>query len=173
MAETSDKIVLVGFMGTGKSTVSRLIAERLGWRRIDTDDAIVEREGRSIAAIFEEAGEPGFRRIESEVIASVMRHPEPAVIATGGGAPLAEANRRAMLAHGYVAALKADAAQIIARVQADTGRPLLAGGAAARVPLLLEQRKTVYDFAHTIIDTTNMSAEEAAEAVLAGWKRQR
>lgn len=172
MAETTNKIVLVGFMGCGKSTVSRLLAKELGWRRIDTDDEIVEREGRSVAAIFEEAGEQGFRKIESNLIASILTEPEPAVIATGGGAVLAEANRQAMLAYSYVVALKADAEQIIARVQADTGRPLLAGDAANRVPLLLEQRKTVYDFAPTIIDTTSLTPEQVAAAILDGFKQQ-
>ncbi|QAY65474.1 shikimate kinase [Paenibacillus protaetiae] len=173
MSAVTNKIVLVGFMGTGKSTVSRLLADELGWQRIDSDEEIVRREGRTVASIFEEHGEAGFRQIESEVIASIMNAPEPAVVATGGGAPLAAANREAMLAGGYVVALKADAAHIISRVKADTARPLLAGDAESRVPLLLEQRKTLYDFAHHMIDTTELTAEEVAALIVKGWNETR
>lgn len=169
MSETINKIVLVGFMGTGKSAVSRLLADELGWPRIDSDEAIVQREGRTIPELFASVGEAGFREIESQAIASIMSDPGPAVVATGGGAVLAEKNREVMLRSGFVVALKCDAEQIIARVEADKGRPLLAGGAAVRVPLLLEQRKNAYDFAHITVDTTTISAEEVKAAILKLW----
>ena len=92
-----NKIVLIGFMGTGKSTVAALLAQRLGWTCTDTDGEVVAEEGCSIAEIFSRSGEPSFRAAESRVLARLLASQEPLVIATGGGAVLAEANRRLML----------------------------------------------------------------------------
>jgi shikimate kinase len=165
------KIVLVGFMGTGKSTVSRLLSERLGRRRIDLDDEIERSEGRLIADIFTEVGESGFRAVESRVLESIMRTPEAAVVSTGGGAVLAEANRMTMQTFGWVVALTAAAEQIIARVSSDASRPLLAGDVQGRVRTLLEQRKDAYDFADLTVDTTRLTPSQTAEQILLAWDR--
>jgi shikimate kinase len=161
------KLVLIGFMGTGKSTVSKLLAEKLGWNRIDGDEEIERLEDRLISDIFAVDGEAGFRIIETKVLDSILASEECSVIATGGGAVLSEVNRELMLSKGFVVALKASSEQIIARVINDTARPLLEGNAVERVNLLLEQRKHAYDFAHLTIDTTDMSAEEVVDAILA------
>jgi shikimate kinase len=161
------KLVLIGFMGTGKSTVSKLLAGKLGWKRVDGDEEIERLENRLIADIFTADGEAGFRVIETKVLEAILASEESSVIATGGGAVLSEVNRELMLSKGFVVALKASPEQIIERVKTDTARPLLQGDAEERVNLLLEQRKHAYDFAHLTIDTTNMSAEEVVEAILA------
>lgn len=161
------KLVLIGFMGTGKSTVSKLLAEKLGWKRVDGDEEIERLENRLISDIFAADGEAGFRVIETNVLETILASEESSVIATGGGAVLSEINRELMLSKGFVVALKASPEQIIARVKTDTARPLLQGDAEERVNLLLEQRKHAYDFAHLTIDTTNMSAEEVVAAILA------
>lgn len=167
MNSDSDKIVLVGFMGTGKSTVARLLAERLGVERVDLDECIVREAGCSIAELFETKGEPYFRDMESRLLDALMQSPEPFVLATGGGAVLREANRDAMLRGGFVVALTADADQIIARVSGDKARPLLAGDAAANVRRLLEQRKDAYDFAHVRLDTSGLPPAAVADRILA------
>jgi shikimate kinase len=159
-------IVLIGFMGTGKSTVCRLLAERLGWSWKDTDEEIERREGRSIPDIFAESGEPAFRAIETQVLADLLDTPK-IVLATGGGAVLAEANRQAMLEKGYVVALKAEREQIVSRVRNDPNRPLLQGDVEGNVARLLAARQNAYDFAHLTVDTTHLSAEAVVERIAA------
>lgn len=165
-------IVIVGFMGTGKSTVSRLLSEQLGWDRLDTDDEIEQRAGKTIPQIFAEDGEDAFRDLESRVLEDALAGGGK-VVATGGGAVLRESNRRAMLRGGWVVALTADKASLIRRVtsaSAAGSRPLLAGDAAARVEHLLQTRRHAYDFAHATVDTTHRSPAEVAELLLR-WMR--
>lgn len=164
--QRGSKLVLIGFMGTGKSTVSRLLAEKLGWKRVDGDEEIEKHENRQISEIFASDGEAGFRDIESKVLHHILADEDCCVVATGGGAVLRETNRQLMLGNGFVVALKASPEQILARVKTDTARPLLHGDAEERVNLLLEQRKEAYDFAHLTIDTTSLSAEEVVAAIL-------
>jgi shikimate kinase len=170
VSDNRDKIVLVGFMGTGKSTVARLLSEKLGFPRIDVDDEIERREGRTIADIFASEGEHAFRRTESIVLESVLKQPGSVIVAAGGGAVLAEANRVLMLQYGWVAALTADAEQIIARVRHDTTRPLLEGDVEVKVRTLLEERKHAYDFADLRLDTTKLSPPETASRIAQAWK---
>lgn len=162
----TNKLVLIGFMGTGKSSVSRELSAQLGWPRIDSDEDIVRRAGKSIADIFAHEGESRFRDIESDCLSDILLQSEPAIVATGGGAVLRESNREAMLAGSFVVALTADAESIIARVSQDEGRPLLQGDARERVYKLLEQRKGLYDFAHLIIDTTGLSVKDVAGRII-------
>lgn len=152
-------------MGTGKSTVSRLLAEQLGCSRYDSDEVIEQTEGK-ISKLFETYGEAGFRDIESKVLDSLLEAKGRSIIATGGGAVLREHNREAMLKHGFVVALTADAEHIIDRVKSDTARPLLQGDVAANVHRIMEQRKHAYDFAHLQLDTTSLTPQEAAEVIL-------
>ncbi|MCM3626364.1 shikimate kinase [Paenibacillus glycanilyticus] len=165
MEQRTSKIVLVGFMGTGKSTVSRLLAEQLGWSRYDSDEVIEETEG-TISTLFETLGEAGFREIESRVLVSLLEAEESSIIATGGGCVLMEQNRETMLKHGFVVALTADAEHIIERVKSDTARPLLQGDIAANVHRIMEQRKNAYDFAHLRLDTTSLTPQEAADMIM-------
>jgi shikimate kinase len=161
-------IVIVGFMGTGKTTVSRLVAERLGWVRVDTDDEIVRRAGKPIPHIFAEDGETAFRDLESRVLADALAG-SGRVIATGGGAVLREENRRLMLEGGLVVALTADRESLLARVAGGgdaVGRPLLAGDAAERIDTLLRTRRHAYDFAQLAIDTSRLAPEAVAELLL-------
>lgn len=84
-ADAPGTIVLVGFMGAGKSTVGRLLARELGWRFVDADEALEARAGRTIASFFEADDEPGFRALEAEVVGDLVSSPDPLVVATGGG----------------------------------------------------------------------------------------
>jgi len=156
-------------MGTGKSSVSRLLAERLGYMRTDLDEEIERREGRSIASIFAGSGEPAFRELETRVLSELLTNRKQQIIATGGGAVLSERNRELMQEYGWVVGLKADAEQIIARVRTDSSRPLLHGDLQERVTRLLEERKHAYDFADLIIDTSQFSTDEVASQIIARW----
>lgn len=117
-------IVLVGFMGAGKTTVGRLLAEELGVPFVDADEAIVAAEGRSIADIFTTDGEAGFRRIEASRIAGLLAGDE-VVLALGGGALGTPAVRDAVAGH-QVVLLDVPLAEALARVGGDAGRPMLA-----------------------------------------------
>ena len=156
-------------MGTGKSSVSRLLAERLGFERVDLDEAIERRERCTISELFAEQGEDAFREIESEVLGELMAREKRQIIATGGGAVLRDGNRQVMQARGWVVALTADAERIIARVHADTSRPLLKGDVRGRVTELLQTRKHAYDFADLKLDTSRLGVAEVADRIIAAW----
>jgi shikimate kinase len=160
-------IVLVGFMGTGKSTVSQLLARRLDCETIDVDAEIERREGRSIPEIFTHRGEASFREAETAALTDVLSHEKRKVIATGGGAVLAPRNCELMLDSALVVALTADAEQIISRVSQDASRPLLQGDLRQRVNQLMEDRKHAYDFAHLTIDTSKLNAHEVVDKIVA------
>lgn len=163
-------IIIVGFMGTGKSTVSRLLSEKLGWPRLDTDEEIVRIAGKKIPDIFADEGEAGFRDRESRVLEDILAG-DRQIVATGGGAVLREENRRRMLAGGWVVALTASRQSLLERVTAAGAagtRPLLAGDAEERIDSLLATRKHAYDFAHAAIDTSRRSPEQIAN-MLVRW----
>jgi shikimate kinase len=137
-------IILTGFMGTGKTTVGELLAERLQRPFIDTDALIVERDGRSIADIFAQDGEAAFRAWERTVALELARR-RGQVIATGGRLMLDKENAAALSASGPVFCLTAVPQTILARVQDDTKRPLLAvPNPAAHIEFLLETRREGY-----------------------------
>lgn len=165
------KVVLIGFMGTGKSSVSRLLAERLEWSCADSDEEVVRAEGRSISDIFADDGEEAFRDMESRELSKLLKEPRHAVIATGGGAVLREENRSVMLKHGFVVTLSCHPERIIARVLQDESRPLLKGDVSERVYGLLEARKGAYDFAHLTVDTTELSVEDVVDRIVMAWKQ--
>ncbi|MBP3961165.1 shikimate kinase [Paenibacillus lignilyticus] len=163
-------VVLIGFMGTGKSTVSKQLAELLKCGTADIDAEIVRREGQAIADIFAARGEADFRLAETAALAEVLGSSDPLVIATGGGAVLSERNRAMMLQDSFVVALTADPEQIIARVSEDAARPLLQGDVRERVYKLLEDRKHAYAFAHLTVDTSDLSVRQVVELIEHGIK---
>lgn len=160
-------LVLVGFMGTGKTTVGAELARELGIVHRDLDDEIVKNEGRSIPTLFAERGEAYFRNVESKQLCELLDF-GPQVLTTGGGAVLRHQNVQVMLQKGTVIALTATEEELIRRLENDTGRPLLAGGVAERVRLLLSERAGAYDFAPIQIDTTG----KALPAIVAEIRRQ-
>jgi shikimate kinase len=159
-------IILIGFMGTGKSTVGKSLAAELGWEFVDTDAKIEEMAGKSIPRLFSEDGEERFRDLESEALRLVTSG-QRQVIATGGGVVLRPANRQLMLENGLVVALQADADTIIGRVRGDANRPLLAGDAAEKVHRLMRERAGAYDFAPVQIDTKNREVAEIVRLIKA------
>jgi shikimate kinase len=156
---TLRNIFLVGMMGSGKTTLGRALAQRLQLEFVDTDKVLVERTGVPVATIFEIEGEQGFRRRETGVLAELAEHAGQ-VIATGGGAVLAEENRRMMRAHGTVVYLRARLESLWERTRHDSSRPLLATpDPRATLAQLLEQRDPLYrEAAHVTVDTGFQSA---------------
>jgi shikimate kinase len=161
---TRPNIILTGFMGTGKSTVGRLLAARLGYEFVDTDELIVARDGRSIADIFHQSGEVAFRQWEA-VIAQELAGREGVVIATGGRLMLDEANAAALLRHGRAFCLTATPDEIIARLDGDERRPLLhVADPAAQIHRLLAERAVAYG-RFPQITTTGKTPPQVAQEI--------
>jgi shikimate kinase len=159
-------LILTGFMGAGKSSVGRALAGKLKCPFIDLDAEIVARAGRSINEIFAKDGEAAFRVLESTCLEHVLRR-GTAVIATGGGAVIADTNRALMRASGVVVNLTAPFDRIIERLSGATNRPLYAGGdPARRAKALMEQREHFYNDADIRIDTDGKSVEDVAAEIL-------
>jgi shikimate kinase len=166
-------LFLVGYRGSGKTTVGRLVADRLEWDFLDADTVLEGQFGRTIREIFATEGEAGFRDKEAAVLADLCNRTET-VIATGGGIVLWEENRRRLKRHGFVAWLTADPATLLARIQADPTtaerRPALVGGGLAEVEQLLAVREPLYRAcADVIVPVGALSPELAADAILAAW----
>lgn len=157
-------IVLIGMMGSGKTTVGQALSAKLGWTYVDTDSEIVRSQGMSISDMFAKQGEEAFRRAESEAIGKVLKGSEQ-VIATGGGAVLLEQNRLAMKENGFVVALAASVETIIERVRGDQNRPLLQGNLEERVNHIVESRKHAYDFADLKVDTNGLPVDRIVDAI--------
>ena len=164
-------LLLQGFMGTGKSTVGRAVAERAGVPFVDLDDLVVDRAGRSIPEIFAALGEPAFRRLEAEALAHVLQGP-PHVVALGGGALLDRDRRRHALARARIVTLSARPETIAGRV-AGHGRPLLdvAADRLARIRDLLALRADAYAEAHATVVTDGRSVDAIAAEVVDAWER--
>lgn len=162
----SRHVVLVGSMGSGKTTLGRPLARQLGLGFVDVDARIAADAGCDIPAIFANEGEAGFRTRESQALAKALAG-EPAVIATGGGAVLAENNRNAVRDAGVVIYLQVDPATQLARLEGDTGRPLLAApDQAQRLADLQAIREPLYrEVAHHLFDSSVLSPEAAVAAL--------
>ncbi len=146
----TDKVYLVGFMGSGKTTLARALGRRLGWRHVDLDDEIERREGRSVSQLFAERGEPYFRKVEREVLLSLLPV-RSVVVATGGGTFVQPENRADVLADGVAVWLDVPFSRIVDRVPSDGRRPLAADRAAFEA--LFEQRRAAYRQAHLRLES--------------------
>ncbi len=160
-------IVLTGFMGSGKSTVGRLVAQKIGWPFVDADDEIVARAGMPIPQIFERDSEAGFRRLEREVCQALAER-ERVVIATGGGMLVDPDNRATMLASGLVVALRMTPDDVLARVGDDNNRPMLKADWRA----LMMRRQAAYDSIPAQIDTHGRRPDDVAQEIITLWQNQ-
>lgn len=161
-------LVLVGFMGTGKTTVGALVAERLGWVFVDTDAVVEAAAGMPVREIFAQQGEVAFRILEAHVCqaASAGTH---TVISVGGGAVVNPETRRALEANGVLVLLTCERDRLIDRLEESANRgerPLLGGDIGARVDALAASRAGVYSSIALKVDTTHLTPEEVAERVI-------
>jgi shikimate kinase len=176
------KLILTGFMATGKSVVAGALARQLGWRLLDCDEMLAARRGHSIAEIFRERGEDHFRMLEREIIAEIAGErphcaqcgkPRPAVVATGGGAIVDPVNFAVLSRAGIVICLVAQPNVIARRIgPAAASRPMLTQGGQpvdVRIAELLEARRAAYARVPVTIDTSELSVREVADAVLAAF----
>ena len=163
-------IVLTGFMGTGKTEASKLLAEKLKIKRLCLDDMIGWRVGKPIPEIFKEDGEEYFRKIESEIVTAVSKD-KNVVIDAGGGAIINENNYKHLKEHGVIFCLTASVDVIIQRTQGYTHRPLLdAEDPRNKIVQLLKERQKFYIKADHTIDTTNLTSGDVADKIIEHMK---
>jgi shikimate kinase len=173
------KLILTGFMATGKSSVGPIVAKRLGWEFIDSDVMIVARAKKPVAQIFADDGEAQFRKFERETVAllagDLRRCPQchgpfPGVISTGGGALVDDANCAALKRAGVIICLTARPEVLAARIdRSKTRRPKLTESGKStldRVKELMSERADAYARADAQVDTSDLSADQVAALVL-------
>ena len=163
-----EHLVLIGMMGTGKTTVGQIVAERLHRPFLDSDEEIEARTGHTVREIFEQHGEAAFRTLETEVLEEALAAPERAVIAAAGGVVLSERNRRALQqAAARVVWLCADPASLVERVQRGGHRPLLDGDPAGTLQRMWDERHELYrSVADVVVAVDGRSVDDIVEEVL-------
>lgn len=160
-------VALVGFMASGKSTIGRKLAKRLGYAFVDTDD-VVAREHGTVASIFAAEGEAAFRRYEHQAISAALRRPEPSVVALGGGALTFPANRALLQRHAYRIFIKVSAEQVLARVRKSREkRPLLGPDPTlTAVKELYDARMPQYAHADYVVEADRRNRREVLDDIL-------
>lgn len=162
-------VILVGFMGAGKSVCGRLLARRLGRCFVETDDMIMARDGRPIPEIFRQDGEDAFRRLEAETL-EALRLKSSEVIATGGGLPCREARMDLLRELGTVVWLRGDLAELLARARRTGARPMLNGRTADEVAALYRAREPYYARAHLTVDTAGLGIDQVVARVVSALR---
>jgi shikimate kinase len=168
-ASVPNNLVLIGFMGCGKSTIGRELRRLLGYPLVDMDAVIEERAGKPITRIFAEDGEETFRDMESRLLVELAGAAENGrIIATGGGVVERPENRACLQRLGYVVWLSAPPAVIVQRTRNNQERPLLhTGDPASRITHLLARREPWYrESAHLMVDTAGLDSRELASGIL-------
>ena len=163
---TFSKIVLIGFMGTGKTSVGRALARKLGWKFLDADTIIEKRERRKISSIFRAKGEAYFRNVESQVIKDLSRL-KNVVVSAGGGAVLRKENVKRLRKNGITVCLRASPASILFRLRGDTTRPLLRQKDRVEVvKRLLRLRRPYYQVADYFVTTDSLTVPDIVGKII-------
>jgi shikimate kinase len=166
--EDMNNIILIGFMGSGKTSVGIKLAERLAFRFADTDQMIEEKCKRTINSIFANEGEAYFRNLETEMVKRLLEEPDHLVISVGGGLPVHPGNAGLLRQLGQVIYLKASKDTIIKRLKGDTTRPLLAGeNPEEKIRTLLEYREPFYEAASNLtVITDGRNMDDVIEEII-------
>jgi shikimate kinase len=164
-----DNVIIVGFMGAGKSVCGRVLARRMGRCFVETDDLIVARDGRAIPEIFRQAGEEAFRRLEGEAL-DALALKSGDVIATGGGLPCREGRMEALRALGTVVWLRGDLPALLDRASRVGGRPMLERS-PAELEALYRAREPYYARAHVTVDTAGLGVDQVVARTLAALRQ--
>lgn len=169
-----NNLILIGFMGSGKTTVGKRLAQMLGYQFLDTDSAIEQREKASIPSIFEHNGEVYFRELETKLLTEQMSSLSHTVLSTGGGLPVRQENREMLQKLGYVIYLESSAETTMKRLKNDRTRPLLMGAdREAKLNQMLKERAPIYESAaHQKICTDDMSVEEITAQIILEYHKQ-
>jgi shikimate kinase len=167
------RVLLVGMMGAGKTTVGRALGQRFGWPYLDSDEEVRRRTGRTVPQLFAERGEAAFRVEEAAVLAEACASTHPVVVSVAGGAVLDPANRALLLASGQVVWLRASLATLRHRVGDGRTRPLLGGDPGEALARLYPERARLYEEVAAIVvdvdDTpTDVVVDRVAQAVRPG-----
>ena len=161
-----ENIYLIGFMGTGKSTVGKLIAQRLGMDYMDTDSMVEAKAGMTVSQIFEDFDEEAFRKLETEILKEVTER-KNLIVSTGGGIVVTKGNMELMKKKGKLVTLMASPELIYERIKDDRGRPLLeVDSPLDEIKRLIYERAPFYINADFIVETSELTAEEAAEEII-------
>lgn len=174
MKQRKKNIILIGFMGSGKTSVGKVLAGHLSYRFCDTDEMLERKAGDTINHIFSTRGEEYFRTMETELLKEMLPDTNRTVISTGGGLPLREQNAELIKKIGYVVFLKTSKEATVKRLRGDRTRPLLQGGELeSKVDKLLDLRTPLYErAAHKIIITDNSTIEDIAVRVMEEYLKQ-
>jgi shikimate kinase len=165
----TERILLVGMMGAGKTTTGRLAAGKLGWKYLDSDAEVQRETGLTVPEIFARDGETAFREAETDVLRRACESPQPVVVSVAGGELLRPENRVLVRASGRVVWLRARVETLARRVGDGAGRPLLDGDPAAALRQLEAVRRPLYaEVADDIIDVDDLSPEEVAARIVRG-----
>ncbi|MGH9080076.1 MAG: shikimate kinase [Acidimicrobiales bacterium] len=162
-----DRIILVGMMGVGKTTVGSRLAERLGWAYLDSDAQVMADSGRTVPELFAERGEAAFRAAESRVLAAALASDEPVVVSAAGGVILSAANRRLLTESGIVVWMRAHPSVLARRVGTGAGRPLLDSDPSAVLSGLDGERRELYaSVAAVTVDVDDLTPQQVVDRVL-------
>ena len=168
------RILLIGMMGVGKTTVGSMVADRLGWTYLDSDAEIIRTTGMTVPEIFERRGEAAFRAEESRVLAAAATSEFPVVVAVAGGACREPDNRRRVRRGGLVVWLRAEVEVLARRVGRGDGRPLLGDDPLAALRRLYPERRASYErLADAVIDVDHLTPAEVTDRVVARWNQRR